>query len=124
MYWLLGRNSRLSIQNKLLIYKQILKPVWTYGIQLWGCTARTNMEIIQRFQNMVLRNIVNAPWYCRNSDIHRDLGIELVEETISKFAASHQHRLQQHKNVEAAKLLETSNLTRRLKRIKPSDLVK
>ena len=36
MYWLIGRNSSLSLHNKLLLYKQILKTIWTYGIQLWG----------------------------------------------------------------------------------------
>jgi hypothetical protein len=36
IYWLLGRRSRLSLSNKLLLYKSILKPIWTYGIQLWG----------------------------------------------------------------------------------------
>jgi hypothetical protein len=39
MYWLLGRKSKLSTNNKLLIYKVILKPIWTYGIQLWGTTS-------------------------------------------------------------------------------------
>jgi hypothetical protein len=34
MYWILGRKSKLSTSNKLLIYKTILKPIWTYGIQL------------------------------------------------------------------------------------------
>jgi hypothetical protein len=34
MYSLLGRESKLSIHNKLLIYKTILKPIWAYGIQL------------------------------------------------------------------------------------------
>jgi len=34
MYWLLGRNFSLTICNKLLLYKLILKPIWTYGIQL------------------------------------------------------------------------------------------
>jgi hypothetical protein len=29
MYWLIGRISSLSLHNKLLLYKQILKPVWT-----------------------------------------------------------------------------------------------
>jgi hypothetical protein len=38
MYWLLGRKFNLSTNNKLLIYKAILKPIWTYGIQLWGTT--------------------------------------------------------------------------------------
>jgi len=36
VYWQIGRNSSLLLHNKLVIYKQILKPVWTYSIQLWG----------------------------------------------------------------------------------------
>jgi hypothetical protein len=39
MYWLLGCNSELFIYNKLILYKQVLRPVWSYGIQLWGCTS-------------------------------------------------------------------------------------
>ena len=35
--WLIGRHSPLSLENKILIYKTVLKPVWTYGIELWGC---------------------------------------------------------------------------------------
>jgi hypothetical protein len=34
MYWLLGCNSELSIHNKLTLYKQVIRPVWSYGIQL------------------------------------------------------------------------------------------
>jgi hypothetical protein len=34
MYWLLVRKSKLSTNSKLLIYKAILKPIWTYGIEL------------------------------------------------------------------------------------------
>jgi hypothetical protein len=29
MYWLLGRKPKFSTSNKLLIYKTILKPIWT-----------------------------------------------------------------------------------------------
>jgi hypothetical protein len=31
MYWIPGRKSELSIENKLLMYKTILKPMWTQG---------------------------------------------------------------------------------------------
>jgi len=34
MYWLLGSKSQLSIENKLLLYEAILKPIWAYGVQL------------------------------------------------------------------------------------------
>lgn len=55
MYWLLGRHSELNIHNKLLLYKQVLKPVWMYGLQRWGCTKKTNIKITQTFQNRVLK---------------------------------------------------------------------
>jgi hypothetical protein len=51
MYWLLGRSSRLSLPNKLLLYKSILKPIWTYGIQLWGTTSTANIEMLELFQS-------------------------------------------------------------------------
>jgi hypothetical protein len=34
IYWLLGWKSKLSTSNKILRYKAVLKPVWTYGKQL------------------------------------------------------------------------------------------
>lgn len=123
MYWLLGRQSALSVHNKLLLYKQVLMPVWTYGIQLWGCTCKSNIEIIQRFQNKVLRGIVNAPWYVRNDDLHRDLQIEFVHKIIKKFAEAHEKRLHHHVNVEAIQLLDNTDKVRTLKRTKPFELV-
>jgi hypothetical protein len=33
MYWLLKHNSELSFHNKLILYKQVIRPVWSYGIQ-------------------------------------------------------------------------------------------
>ena len=124
MYWLLGRNSQLTTENKLLLYKQVLRPVWTYGIQLWGCTKKTNIKIIQTFQNKVLRNIINAPWYVRNDDLHRDLKLETVNEMVVKHATSHAQRILHHINPEIQRMLEeTPHIPRRLKRNKPNDLV-
>lgn len=121
--WLLGRHSSLSVQNKLLIYKQVLKPVWTYGIQLWGCACQQSINVIQRFQNKVLRNIVNAPWYIRDKDLHRDLKMETVHNVITSTANAHHMRLIGHVNVETKILLNTDDHPRRLCRQKPSDLV-
>jgi hypothetical protein len=67
----------------------------------------------------LLKCIVYAPWYVRNSDLHRDLGIEPVTDVIAKFAKSHEKRLQDHINIEASRLLNVNNITRRLKRKKP-----
>lgn len=123
MNWLLGHNSQLSIYNKILLYQQIIKPIWTYGIQLWGCTKRANINIIQKMQNKILRAIVKAPWYVRNEDLHRDLKINTVAEEIRIHANKHAIRLQQHSNLELNSIHSSSNFPRRLHRVLPMDLV-
>jgi len=59
MYWLFGRKSQLITENKLLL--AILKLIWAYGIQLWSTASNSNIEILQKFQNKILRIIVDAP---------------------------------------------------------------
>jgi hypothetical protein len=61
--WLIGKRSPLSLRNKILIYKTVLKPIWTYGLAIWGCTAASNLAVIQRYQAKTVRQITNAPWY-------------------------------------------------------------
>ena len=119
----MGRRPALSIHNKLMLYKQILTHVWTYGVQLWRCTKQSNIDIIHRFQNKVLRNIVDTPWYIINAGLHRDLQMEMVTNESGKFAKKHEERLLHHVYVEAIQQLDNSELVRRLKRKKPFQLV-
>jgi hypothetical protein len=102
---------------------EILKHVWTCGIQLWGCAKQSNIDIIQRFQNKVLWNIVNASWYIRNNDLHRDLEVDVVSSEIQIFAQKHEERLHHHENVEAIQLLDDIGIVRRLQRKKPFELI-
>ncbi|GFY02613.1 hypothetical protein TNCV_3504931 [Trichonephila clavipes] len=44
---LVGRRSPLSLENKVILYKQILRPVITYGSLVWGAAATTHMKKIQ-----------------------------------------------------------------------------
>jgi len=69
-----------SIENKLLNYETTLKPIWTYGMPLWGTASNSNIEILQRYQNKVLRAIVNVPWYISNKVSHADLKVPTVRE--------------------------------------------
>jgi len=57
LYGIIGCKSQLPLENKLLVYKVILKPVWTYGIQLWGTASNSNLEILELFQSKALRTI-------------------------------------------------------------------
>ena len=107
-----------------MLCKPILKPVWTHGIQLWGRTEQSNMDIIQRVQNKVIRNTVDAPWYIRNADLHTDLQMEMVKNETGKFAKKHEESLLHHVNVEVIQLIDNSELGQRLKKKKkPFELV-
>jgi hypothetical protein len=122
LYWIIGRQSKLSLENKLLLYKSILKPVWTYGIQLWGSAANSNIAILQRFESKTLRCITGAPRYVPNEVIQRDLCMVSVRDEIQKCSNKYIGRLSQHPNKLAVNLLNTHNDLRRLRRFHPLDL--
>ncbi|GBO39415.1 RNA-directed DNA polymerase from mobile element jockey [Araneus ventricosus] len=83
---LIGRNSSLSLENKLILFKQVLRPILTYAAPIWGLAAPSNRKKVQILQNKLLRIIVNAPWFIRNSVIHSDLQIESIDDHIQKLS--------------------------------------
>jgi hypothetical protein len=86
MNWLINKKSQLSLENKITIYKVIIKPVRTYGIELWGCSKPSNTKILQMFQSKTLRKFANAPWYILNIALHDDLCIPYVAEVVRTYA--------------------------------------
>ena len=120
--WLIGRNSKLKLDCKLLLYNSIIKPIWCYGIQLWGTASASNIERIQRSQNKILKMITCAPSYVRNSNIHRDLNVPLVKNEIKIRSVSYIKKLATHPNTLARDLLNNGG-HHRLRRRDTLDLV-
>ena len=116
MIWLIGKRSHLSLESKILLYKVVFKPVWTYGIQLWGSASISNINIIQRFQSKFLRKLVQAPWYVRNDVIHNDTKVPSVIEEVKKYSTKYIKKLENHVNNLAVNLLDNSENIYRLKR--------
>jgi hypothetical protein len=113
MYWLLQCKSKLSTNNKLLIYKIILKPILTYVIQLWETASTSNIEILQRFQSKALCMI----WYVPNMVIRKDPQIPTVKQEISCYSKC----LSMHSNELILNLQEPLE-TRRFQKHLPLDL--
>jgi hypothetical protein len=87
LYWLLGRKSKLDLNNKLLIYKAAIKPIWTLGIQLWGTASTSKIEIMERFQSKALLLITDGPRYVPNAVIRNDLQIPTIKEEITHLSS-------------------------------------
>ncbi|GBP00744.1 Probable RNA-directed DNA polymerase from transposon X-element [Eumeta japonica] len=123
LYWLMGSHSSLSLDHKVLLYKAALKPIWLYGIQLWGSASASNVEKLQRRQSKILRLITCAPWYIRNNNIHKDLNITTIREEIKKSCTSYTAKVTDHPNPFARDLLLFEG-HRRLKRVHTFDLTR
>ncbi|GFT94468.1 RNA-directed DNA polymerase from mobile element jockey [Trichonephila clavipes] len=95
---LVGRRSPLSLENKVILYKQILRPVITFGSPVWGAAAATHMKKIQVMQNKILRVMTNAPWYVRNDVIHNDLQMEPISNYITKLSRNVFKSIESHDN--------------------------
>jgi hypothetical protein len=114
LHCLLGRTPHLSGDNKLLLYKSIITPIWTYGIELWGCVCKSNIAVTQKCQSKILRATVDAPRYVTNDMIHKDLGVPTVHEVIHDKSIKHRTKLESHSNP-LLHLLPQDNVIRRLK---------
>ena len=105
----------VSLENKTLIYKTTFRPIWTYGIELWGCASKSNIAIMQRYQSKILWTIANAPWYVTNQNLHTDLQIPFVRTVTHDRINKHRIALASHPNPLVEPMLHPEH-NRRLKR--------
>jgi hypothetical protein len=106
------------------MYKAIIKEVWTYGIELWGCSKPSNTKILQTFQSKTSRKVANTPWYIPNITLHKDLRIPYVTEVIRTYAKKHKNRTVQNNNQLIRDLFSQPEIGRRLNRMWPEDLIR
>ena len=106
LYWLIGRRSQLPLENKILIYKAIIKPIWTYGIELWGYVSTSIIAILQRSQSKILRTMTDTPWYVSNKTIHEDLGNPFITNTTHEKSIKYYNKLEIHTNPLVQPLLQ------------------
>ncbi|KAH8246736.1 hypothetical protein KR026_003809, partial [Drosophila bipectinata] len=122
-YWLMGRRSKLRTSSKILIYMAIIRPIWTYGIQVWesSTTSKTNIRTIQTFENRALRIATGAHVCHGNQTIHEVLGYPWVQKEIQRSSSKYIQRLHNHPNELATTLLDNIEQMRRLRKTLPLD---
>jgi hypothetical protein len=121
LYWVIGRQSLVSLESKVLLYRKTIKPIWTYGIELWGCARKSHLAKMQRSQSKILRMITNASWYVTNQILHDDLKVPFTKDIIQEKSINHHGKLGNHSNPILQPLLEQQQ-RRRLKKLWSADL--
>jgi hypothetical protein len=124
LFCLIGSRSKLNSKNKLLLYKTLFRPIWSYGIQLFGSAAKSNLQTIQTFQSKFLRLAVSAPYYVSNVTLHSDLKIPLVVDHAKVIYRRFHEKLDTHPNQIVQHLASSRYpLVRRLRRKWSRDLL-
>ena len=74
-YWLMGKYSPLSLENKRLMYLMVIRPTWSYAAPVWCTASQSNISILERRQNTIVRSMLNVYRYTCNADLLKDLNI-------------------------------------------------
>jgi hypothetical protein len=72
---------------------------------LWGKASNSNIEILQRYQNKVLRAIVNVAWCMSYKFLRTDLKVPTIRDEITKFSVTYRDKIT-HSNELVSTLLE------------------
>ncbi|GBL96880.1 RNA-directed DNA polymerase from mobile element jockey, partial [Araneus ventricosus] len=83
---LIGKKSKLSLGNRLLLYKSMLRPLISYASPVWGAAAKVHMQTLERLQNLTVRLIARQPWYIRNNNIRKDLCLPTIQKHFQRIA--------------------------------------
>jgi len=86
LYPLLCRNSELSIDNKLLLYKSMIRSLISYAAPIWAVAAKTNFGRLETVQKILLREMTGAYWFYRNPQIRKNAKITTLKEYFVKLA--------------------------------------
>jgi hypothetical protein len=93
--WLTGKKCHLSIENKLLVYKAVTRPIWSYGIELWGCASKSDISHHAEIPIQNSQSHRKCTPVCNKSYSHTDFNIPYVSDVI------HQRINKHHNNPEA-----------------------
>lgn len=62
LYPFISRSSTLNHMTKVSLYKIYLQPILLYGGPVMRQVARSNLTLLQRKQNKILRMLLGVPW--------------------------------------------------------------
>lgn len=123
LYPIINRRSHLKTKCTLMFYKALIRPIITYASPVWGLSiSKSKRDKIQVLQNKVLRLAVNAPWFVRNTQIHRELGMDTMDICIRNATQKFLLGLQNVDGAQFFRLGEPTNVQRLRPRL-PQDLI-
>lgn len=99
LYPLLNRNSILSTENKLLLYKAIVRSAMSYACPVWSMICNSKYDKLQVVQNKFLRLAGNFNRYSYIKQMHDCLNVEFFECFVKRITKNYFDKLDNHTNI-------------------------
>ncbi|KAJ8898470.1 hypothetical protein PR048_003830 [Dryococelus australis] len=99
-------------QNGVIIYHTIIRPILTSASLVWGTAVSCQLQMLQHFQNKVLRIITNAPRYTRNEQPHNELKVDTIQHHIKNLATELYRKIPTIENPQVRELASYERLRR------------
>ncbi|XP_055910836.1 uncharacterized protein LOC129945204 [Eupeodes corollae] len=101
---LLKKKTGLSKPTKLLIYKQLLRPVITYSFPIWFTISKNAMEKFKVFEKKILRICTNLqfdrkrPKHYSNRRVYEEAEIKPLDQFLAQAASKIITKVASHPN--------------------------
>ena len=106
LYPLINRRSRLRMSNRLLLFKSIYRPTFTYGAPVFTRCAATHKRRLQLHQNRILKLMMNKPRRFSTSRLHNLAGVDMINDHLSKLSENFIYSCLNNTNNDIADLVE------------------
>lgn len=105
LYPLINRKSKISVDNKLILFKTIFRPTFTYASPIWSNCAKTHLNRIQIHQNKILKIMLGLPRRTPTITLHDDTNLELVQNYVIRMRDRFTLNCQNNMNTDINQLL-------------------
>lgn len=78
------KSGALNIKRKLHLFRALILPILTYAAPAWAYAKPSTLKPLQVAQNKALRLIHASDWYTTTVQIHEDLEMPYLSETLKR----------------------------------------
>ncbi|KAJ1126041.1 hypothetical protein NDU88_004454 [Pleurodeles waltl] len=107
LYTLL-RPKSMPMRSKVRAVNAIFQPTMTYALPVWSGCKPEYRKPLQTLQNKALRIATGASYFARTADLHRDLGVEMLDDHLRNLNMKFYKGLDQKENPPIKKLADIS----------------
>lgn len=108
LYPIIHRKSKITCSNKLLLFKTIFRPSYSYASPVWSHCAACHLNRIQVLQNKILKMMLDYDRLTPTSFIHYLSEIELVTSHFEKLYQNFLINCRNNLNIDINNLLDST----------------